>query len=131
MPQPLFIFTRHANSFSVRVDNLEKLDISQIREIERFIHERKGVFDFQTYTFVIQKRIEFEEFCMLLNHLGIEATCQENFAKPHPLSTKIEFGKYKGAQLCELPDEYLEWLKRNYRGGQREVIEEEYRRRNL
>ncbi|MDD2567255.1 MAG: hypothetical protein PHS10_04645, partial [Thiovulaceae bacterium] len=76
MPQPLFIFTRHANSFSVRVDNLEKLDISQIREIERFIHERKGVFDFQTYTFVIQKRIEFEEFCMLLNHLGIEATCQ-------------------------------------------------------
>jgi len=130
MPQPLFIFTRHANSFSVRVENLEKLDISQIQEIERFVHERKGVFDFQTYTFVIQKRIEFEEFCMLLNHLGIEATCQENFAKPHPSSTKIEFGKYKGAQLCELPDEYLEWLKRNYRGGQREEIEQEYRRRN-
>lgn len=131
MPKPVFIFTQYRDSFSVYIENLEKLDVSQIREIERFVRERKGVFDFQAYTFAIQKRIDFEEFCILLKHLQIEAACQENFAKPHPSSTKIEFGKYKGAQLCELPDEYLEWLKRNYRGGQREDIEEEYRRRNL
>lgn len=130
MIYPVFVFTQFYNSFSVKVENLEKLSIEQIQEIETFVKQRKGLFDFETYTFVIQKKINFEEFCTLMKHLGINATCQENFYVSHPSSKKIDFGKYKGSQYCELPDEYLLWLKRNYRGAQREDIEEEYRRRN-
>ena len=49
-----FTFTRFKNSFTVKVDNLEDLEVSQIKNIQEFVKQRSGVFDFETYSFSIQ-----------------------------------------------------------------------------
>lgn len=131
MLQPIFIFTQYKNSFHVKVENLELLEVPQIQEIESFVKARKGIFDYETYSFVLQKKINFEEFCTLLKYSQIEATCQESFVNSEISKNAIDFGKYKGSRYSELPDEYLIWLKRNYRGAHREEIDKEHSRRNL
>lgn len=128
--KPHLIFTKYTNSFSVYIKNLEELSVEQIQQLQDFAAHRKGVFDFNSYTFVIQKRLEFEEFSALLKHTGIEAQCEEKVIY-RTTDEKIEFGKYKGMKILELPDTYLLWLKSNYRGSQRESIENEIQRRSL
>lgn len=128
--KPHYIFTKLYNSFSVHVANLEQLSVSQIQRIEFFVKERKGIFDFSTYTFVIQKKLEFEEFVLLLKKSEIDALCEENFLKTQQ-TQKIEFGKYKGLAYSDLPDSYLLWLKSNYSGKNRDTIDAELKFRNL
>ncbi|HEY9203656.1 MAG TPA: DUF3820 family protein [Sulfurimonas sp.] len=128
--KPHFIFTKLHNSFSVYVKNLEQLSVEQIRRIEAFALQRKGVFDFNTYTFVIQKRLEFEEFVLLLQKSDLDALCEENFVKTQQ-TQRVEFGKYKGLAYSDLPDSYLLWLKSNYSGKNREIIDAELKFRNL
>jgi len=125
-----FLFTQYAKSFSVHIKNLEELTVEQIQEIENFVSSRKGIFDFNSYTFSIQKKIEFEEFVQLIEHSPIQAKLSEHIiqVKPQP---RVGFGQYKGMQYNELPDSYMLWLKSNYRGYDREVIEKELKRRKL
>ena len=128
--KPHFVFTKLHNSFSVYVKNLEQLTVAQIQQIESFVLQRKGVLDFNTYTFVNQKRLEFEEFLLLLQKSGIDALCEENFLKTQQ-TQRVEFGKYKGLAYSDLPDSYLLWLKSNYSGKNREIIDAELKFRNL
>ncbi|MDY0124195.1 DUF3820 family protein [Sulfurimonas sp.] len=128
--KPHFIFTKLHNSFSVYVKNLEQLSVEQIRRIEAFALQRKGIFDFNTYTFVIQKRLEFEEFILLLQKSDLDALCEETFVKTQQ-TQRVEFGKYKGLAYSDLPDSYLLWLKSNYSGKNREIIDAELKFRNL
>ncbi len=125
-----FIFTKHPNSFSVYVDNLEYLSVEQIQKIEAFVKERKGVFDFSSYTFVIQKRLEFNEFVDLVSKSLGNVKCEEKILKIKQ-NERVEFGKYKGMFYSELPDSYLLWLKSNYKGKQRDIIEAELNFRGL
>lgn len=125
-----FIFTKYFNSFSVHVKNLESLSVKQIQTIEEFVKTRKGVFDFNSYTFIIQKRLEFSEFILLIEKSSIDATCEENILKVAQKS-KVEFGKYKGMYYSDIPDAYLLWLKSNYLGKDREIIEAELNFRTL
>jgi len=124
------IFTKRKGSFSVYIENLEKLSVKQIKELQNFVSTRKGIFDFNTYTFVIQKNLEFNEFVSLLHHIGIEAQVQEKIIV-QKTTQKIEFGKYKGMLFSEIPDAYLLWLKKNYRGSQRDIIDAELNYRKL
>lgn len=130
MPQPKLIFTALRNSFKVVVVNLEQLEVEQIMAIEAFVQKRKGLFDFNSYSFVIQKRLEFSEFLKLMKNLHFDVTCinqpLEVKAKP-----KIGFGQYKGMQYNEIPDSYLLWLKGNYNGKDKDIIIVELKRRNL
>jgi len=130
MSNAQFIFTKYPNSVSVHVENLEELRVEQIQEIEEFVRIRNGIFDFETYTFVIQKKIEFYEFVSLLEHAGIKADCVEKTLKITN-NAKIEFGQYKGMLYSEIPDSYLLWLKKNYRGKDREVLDLELTNRGL
>ncbi len=125
-----FIFTQYAKSFSVYIKNLEQLSVEQIQEIQRFVENRKGIFNFNTYTFSIQKKIEFEEFVELIQHSNIQAKLSEHIiqVKSQP---RVGFGQYKGMQYNELPDSYMLWLKSNYRGYDRDIIEKELKRRKL
>lgn len=125
-----FIFTRHTNSFSVHVKNLEELCVEQILAIEAFVSARNGVFDFKTYTFAIQKKLEFSEFVLLIEHSFTNATCQENILKVQQ-KAKVEFGKYKGMFYSDIPDAYLLWLKSNYRGKDREIVDAELNFRTI
>ncbi len=124
------IFTHYQNSYSVYIPNLERLSVEQIQELQHFVDVRKGVFDFEKYTFVIQKRLEFVEFLSLINSLGIKAVCEENFIvkKAQP---RVGFGQYKGMLYNELPDSYLIWLKTNYHGADRAIIDSELKKRKL
>ena len=124
------IFTQYAKSFSVHIDNLEQLTVEQIQEIENFVKVRNGIFDFNAYTFSIQKKIEFQEFVELVQFSGIQANLSEHIiqVKSQP---RVGFGQYKGMQYNELPDSYLLWLKSNYRGYERETLEKELKRRKL
>jgi len=130
MATPLFIFTALRGSFKVKIENLELLSVSQIQEIQSFVQKRKGVFDFNTYTFIIQKRLEFNEFVKLIASTSLDARCKDN---PVILQVKprVGFGQYKGMQYAELPDSYLVWLQGNYSGPDREIIESELKSRKL
>ncbi len=130
MQKAHFIFTQHGNSLSVYVENLEQLTVEQIQQIEDFVQKRKGFFDFDTYTFVLQKRLEFHEFVSLVSHAGIPSECQEKvlLTQTHE---RIDFGKYKGLHYNQLSDAYLLWLKNNYTGKDRSIIELELRYRSL
>ena len=131
MPKPHFIFTQRKNSFSVHVPNLEELSVTDIQGIETFVTARKGIFDFNTYTFSIPKKIEFGEFVALLQHLDIDAECSENKLAPASPSSTVSFGQYKGMLYSDLPDAYLLWLKNNYKGRDLKYIQQELQKRNL
>ncbi|MDQ1243811.1 MAG: polymerase subunit epsilon [Campylobacterota bacterium] len=124
MSNPHFLFTKYANSISVHVKNLEELSVAQIQSIEAFVSARKGIFDFNTYTFTIQKRLEFSEFLALIANSSIDAVCEEKSLNVQQRE-RVEFGKYKGMLYCDLPDSYLLWLKSNYMGKDRDVVEAE------
>ncbi len=130
MNKPYLIFTQKKNSFSVYIKNLEKLDVNQIIELQNFVTLRNGIFDFDTYTFTVQKKLKFDNFILLLEHLNIDAKCEENIIIPQN-QPRIGFGQYKGMQYNELADSYLLWLKVNYRGSDREIIDKELKKRNL
>jgi len=130
MPKALLVFTKKRNCFVVSIQNMEKLSVIQIQELQSFVKFRNGIFNFEKYEFTINKRIEFYEFESLLKHAQIEAQCSEHvvYAQTQP---RVGFGQYKGMQYNELPDSYLLWLKANYRGIDREIIDKELKRRKL
>lgn len=130
MPKAHLIFTKYANSYKVDIPNLEELSVEQIKELQEFVAFRHGMFDFNTYSFKIQKTFEYDSFVSLVEHLGIACRCEENkdIYKEHP---RIGFGQYKGMLLTDLPDSYLLWLKDNYHGEQKEFIKKEINKRKL
>lgn len=130
MAKIYFVFTKLQNSFSVYVKNLEELSVEQIKSIEAFVSLRRGFFDFNTYTFSIPKRVEFIEFKILMETIFTNLICEEIVFKT-PQMSKVEYGKYKGMLYCDLPDVYLLWLKSNYHGKDREIIEAELKSRDL
>lgn len=130
MPKAELIFTKFYDSYSVHVQNLEMLTVSDIQILEEFVKTRNGIFDFNTYTFVIQKKIEFTEFVKLLDCLHIEANISE-YLPIVESKTRIGFGQYKGMCISDLADSYLLWLKSNYHGGQKQDILKEITKRGL
>ena len=130
MTKAHFTFTQYAKSFSVHIKNLEQLHVEQIQEIQHFVKARKGIFDFNTYKFSIQKKIEFHEFIELIEQSGINAICTEHIIQVET-QPRVGFGQYKGMQYNELPDSYMLWLKTNYRGYDRDTIDKELKRRKL
>lgn len=130
MSKAHFIFTKYSNSFSVYVKNLEQLSVLQIQEIEAFVAARKGIFDFNSYTFTINKRLEFDEFLALIQTTLPQSECEEKIINIHQRE-RVEFGKYNGVLYCDLPDSYLLWLKSNYMGKDRETIEAEIKFRSI
>jgi hypothetical protein len=130
MSKARLIFTKNQDSFNVFVQNLEQLSVEEIQKIENFVSIRKGIFDFNNYNFFIPKKINFDEFTLLLKHVEIDAVCEEETLKVIS-QKKIDFGQYKGMFYSELPDSYLSWLKNSYRGAERELIDAELKQRNL
>jgi hypothetical protein len=130
MPKPHFIFTQLSNSFRVHIPNLEALEVSDIQKIETFVKERKGYFDFNSYSFVLQKRLDYEEFVKLIQKSDLDILL-ENKPLEKKKTARIGFGQYKGVFYNELPDGYLLWLKNNYIGADKKIIEAEIKRRNL
>lgn len=130
MPKPILVFTKKKNSFTIYVKNMEQLNVVQIQKLEAFVKIRNGLFDFEKYEFSINKNIEFFEFVSLVEHVQLDAICEENivYSKNQP---RISFGQYKGMQICDLDDTYLIWLKGNYRGEQRALIDNEIASRGL
>ncbi len=124
------IFTKYTDSFSVQIKNLEELSVEQIQQLEHFVENRKGLFDFDTYSFIIKKKLEFYEFVSLMKHVGINNYCEEKVLMTET-KARIDFGKYKGMQYKELPDSYLIWLKSTYRGKDRSSIDNELKNRSL
>ena len=134
MPLPRLRFVAFSEYYTITVENLTALSVEQIKELESFAAQRRGRLDFATSTIRIGKRIPFEHFNKTLELCGIKADTIE--AEPvnqiTPASnTPIGFGQYKGMSYSELPEEYLLWLKFNYRGREREFLEQELRNRSL
>jgi len=130
MSKPILVFTAFKNSFRVVVKNLESLSVIQIQDIEKFVSTRKGVFDFTTYSFVIQKKIEFKEFVKIIKLSTLDASCIDNPVVSQ-VKPRVSFGQYKGMLYSELPDSYLLWLKENYSGAQKSILQEELKNRRL
>ena len=60
MSKARLIFTKNQDSFNVVVQNLEQLSVEEIQKIENFVSIRKGIFDFNNYSFFIPKKIDFD-----------------------------------------------------------------------
>ncbi len=130
MIKPLFIFTAHKSSFKVVIKNLEALSVEQIQTIQKFVDKRNGLFDFQTYSFIIHKKLEFQEFVHLIELSFLNAICMDN-PIVYKVKPRISFGQYKGMLYNELPDSYLLWLKSSYFGYERDTMEVELKVRGL
>jgi len=130
MEKAELVYTQYKNYFRVEIKNLEKLSIKQIQQLEEFVKKRNGFFDFHHYCFDIQKRIDFQTFQKLIEHSLIEANCKESIIEEEN-EERIGFGQYKGVAYSDLPDSYLLWLLSNYRGYDREKIEQEVQKRGL
>jgi len=130
MPKAHFVFTQLNNSLRVDIPNLELLSVADIQKIEKFVQARKGYFDFNSYSFVLQKRLEYEAFVKLLKESDLDVTV-ENKPLQKIASPRISFGQYKGLFYSELPDSYLLWLQNNYMGKDKKHIEDEIKKRNL
>ncbi len=130
MATAILAFTPFKTSFKVYVQNLELLSVSDIQEIEEFVLARKGIFDFNTYSFVIQKKIDFFEFEKLMQESSLHVRCI-NAPLERADNPRIGFGEYKGMQYSELPDSYLLWLRGNYSGMDKSLIEKECKRRRI
>lgn len=141
MIKPHFTFQGYTNFFKVHVDNLEQLSVDQIKKILDFVQKRRGFFDFETYEFKIQKKMDFKEFKVLCEDAKLEVVLKEFEGKQQlhkniqnenvQTDTKIDFGKYKGKFFKELPDSYIIWLRRNYVGKFKDIIVQEYKKRAL
>ena len=129
MPKAELVFQTHKNSFSVKIENLEKLSVEIIKELQTFVQNRKGIFDFNTYSFSIQKKINIEEFEALLSMCGIDASITQVIDHSH--APRVSFGQYKGMLYKELPDSYLLWLKSNYNGPDKSIIQDELQERKI
>jgi len=130
MNKAIFIFTKYPSSFIVHVSNLEELSVDHIKMIEEFVNQRNGVFDFNSYTFAIKKKLEYDEFISLVKNSGLNAVCKQKILKIKQ-EAKIEFGKYKGMSYSDIPDSYLLWLKSSYRGKDRDIVDAELNRRTM
>jgi len=130
MPNASLVFTKKKNLFAVKVENMEELSVAQIQELQSFVKFRNGIFNFDNYEFSINKNIEFYEFESLIEHAKIDAQCRENiiYVESQP---RVGFGQYKGIYYSELPDSYMLWLKANYRGSDRGIIDKELKKRKL
>ena len=128
--KPKFYFTELAHSLKVEVKNLEALSVAQIVAIEQFVEKRRGVFDFSTYTFVLQKKLTFEEFSKLIQESKLDAIVINNPLKVEA-EKRVSFGQYKGVSYSEIPDSYLLWLKSNYHGKEQSYIDAELKKRKL
>lgn len=130
MQVAIFEFTPYKHSYRVHIPNLEKLSVQEIQKIEKFVSNRKGVFDFSTYSFSIQKKVDFFEFEKLIE-CSFEDVTLINKPLLHVSQTRVSFGKYKGMYYSEIPDAYLLWLKNNYNGKDKEEISKELKKRKL
>ena len=124
------VFTKLQRSFQVNILNLESLDVKTIQQLEHFVKVRNGIFDFELYRFEIQKNIDIYEFKALMSYAGIECLCSERLIYQDE-SPRIEFGQYKGMFFSDLDDAYILWLKSNYRGSQKKILDTEVEKRDL
>jgi len=124
-----FIFHKYAHAYKVEIPNLEELSVEQIKEIQNFVSFRNGIFDFNNYSFKIQKTLEYEAFVSLIEKLGFDCKCEER-KRVYKEIPRIGFGQYKGMYISDLPDSYLMWLKNNYHGEQKELFLKEISKRN-
>lgn len=138
MALPLLRFVAYKDYFTVTVENLTQLTVAQIRQLEAFALERRSRLDFETATMRIWKRIDFNHFNKILEGASIAAdTIESEVLRPDTVSTApvqdpvIGFGKHRGKRYRDIPDSYLLWLKGNYSGPERGLIEDELTRRSL
>jgi len=130
MPKPIFCFSEHNRYYEVKVENLEFLSVEQIKQIEEFVKFRRGIFDFNSYSFYIQKKLSYEEFVKVMQRSSLDVITKQKelMLQEQP---RVGFGQYKGLFYSDLPDSYMLWLKSNYKGYDREKVEEELKRRGL
>jgi len=132
MVRPLLRFVAHYDNFTLKVENITALSVSQIQELEQFAAARRGRLDFSTSTIRIWKRLSFGELNRILALSGIQADTIESEIKRKKetsVDAVIGFGKYRGTHYRDIPTHYLLWLKKNYQGHERQALEDELRSR--
>lgn len=138
MAQPYLIFQQYSQFFTLDITNIQELSVAQIQSLETFTRVRNGLFDFKRAQIKIMKRIEIQHLVQLFTLTDLNPYIREKEEVISLESQKAEsppiaigFGKHRGTLYSELPGEYLQWLKRNYRGSERDLIESEIKRRGL
>jgi hypothetical protein len=138
MAVPLLRFVAYRDYYTVTVENLTELTVPQIRRLEAYAAQRRSLLDFSTARMRIWKRIDFAHFNKTLELAGIAAdTIESEIVRPAgkpaaPVQDPvIGFGKHRGMRYSDIPESYLLWLKNNYSGTERGLIEAELSRRGL
>jgi len=138
MAQPYMLYQQYSRFFTLDIKNITELSVHQIQELESFTKSRNGMFSFEKAQIKINKRLEMHHLVQLFSLTSLDPYIKEKLdfvddtlKKSAAVPVPIGFGKHRGTLYGELPGEYLIWLKRNYRGGERDLIETELKRRGL
>lgn len=139
MAQPYLVYKQFSRFFLLDIQNLSELSVTQIQELEAFAKARNGMFDFKKAQIKITKRIEAHHLAQLFSHTKLQPYIKEFEKSDESLSSASEeavpitigFGKHRGTLYGDLPGDYLQWLKRNYKGNERDFILNELQRRGL
>lgn len=139
MAEPYLIYQQRTHFFTLDITNISELTVAQIQTLESFTHKRNGIFDFKKAQIKITKRIELHHLTQLFNDTQLnpyikEFEVSDLQAKPaakEAVPIPIGFGKHRGTLYEDLPAEYLQWLRRNYKGSERDFIMDELKRRGL
>ena len=139
MAEPYLVYRQFSHFFVLDIDNLSELSVTQIQELEAFARVRNGLFDFKKAQIKITKRIEMHHLVQLFATTSLQPYIKEYEGSEHlakgedkeAVAIPIGFGKHRGTLYSDLPAEYLLWLKRNYKGREREFILGELMRRGL
>lgn len=134
MNVPLLRFIAFNDHVEIVVENLTALSVAQIKQLEAFASQRRGLLDFTTARISLRKRIDFTHFNKIIEAAGIYADTIESQIVQNEIPTKPEepiigFGKYRGLKYSDIPDNYLLWLKKNYRGAETGFITDECQKR--
>jgi len=103
MSKAKFLFSTSREHFSVQVENLEELSVEEIQKIESFVSARNGIFDFNTYSFIIKKRVTFIEFLTLLKYSDIEHISEEIARKATTTLARMSLENIKGCFIVKHP----------------------------
>ena len=138
MALPLLRFVAYKDYYTVTVENLTALTVPQIQQLQAYASQRRSRLDFENATMRIWKRIDFGHFNKTLESAAIIAdTIESEVVRSDTVAVApvkdpvVGFGKHKGMRYADIPDSYLIWLKGNYSGPERGLIEAELTKRSL
>ena len=126
-------YIQYSKYFTAKIENIAQLSVPTLQGLEDFCAIRSGILDYNKEELYIPKVITVNHLQQLLQDKGFEVFITEFEPKRVKLGSEavIKYGKFKGTRWRDLDINYLEWLKNNLTGQDRDIAVDEINRRKI